>query len=101
MFCNYCTSLSIKLLREGDYLHQPSFFSLSSSAQEGCPECHIIQRALTASSSGDSSYADSDTYVRFEQVKAYLLSDPSSINWLSLRCIGRKWFLFLATDDGL
>ena len=95
MLCKYCAGFSIKLIREGDYIHQPSPSALYASAKEGCIGCDMIQNACTATTS--DSDVGTGTHVWFE--KDERIEWPKHV--LAVRCNNKRGHLHLATDDGL
>jgi len=96
MLCKFCSGFSIKLLREGDYIHQPSLEALQFSAEEGCNGCKMIYREIGGpnhDSKNSSADPSKPRHVWFKQA----CMEP--IDSVEVRCMSEFRTLWLAADD--
>jgi len=107
MMCKYCAGFSIKLVREGEYRHQPSLAALLASVDEGCEGCKIIRNCLTRSDVGEtmmrkeaSELDERDTYVWFKGLRASKRT-PHYMQEIRVLCLSWSISIPLITDEGL
>ncbi|KAN0095690.1 HET domain containing protein [Hyaloscypha variabilis] len=100
MLCKYCAGFSLKLLREGDYTHQPSLEHLQSSALNGCGGCDIIYREIDGTITGNGDRKTG--HVWFQQANR-THATPALVKHMAIVSMGYMdsvRTLYLAADEG-